>query len=264
VASLLGDPDDRLDLEIIIVIDAGVDPVVERGLHRIVGDRLKIVEYDQPFNFSDKINRGVAAASGQFVLLLNDDTELVTPGSIAEMVGLARQDDVGMVGAKLFFEDGTLQHGGHLYHGTISHALLGWPGEHPGPHRLLAVERECAGVTAAAAMMRIDVFNRIGGMNTDFAVNYNDVDLSLAIRAAGYRIIWTPHASWFHFEQQTFEHPVDAVEITAIERRWGVAMCSDPFSNPNLAPGRTDWLELPLRSGAPPFERLADGQISWG
>jgi GT2 family glycosyltransferase len=264
VASLLGDPDDRLDLEIIIVIDAGVDPVVERGLHRIVGDRLKIVEYDQPFNFSDKINRGVAAASGQFVLLLNDDTELVTPGSIAEMVGLARQDDVGMVGAKLFFEDGTLQHGGHLYHGTISHALLGWPGEHPGPHRLLAVERECAGVTAAAAMMRIDVFNRTGGMNTDFAVNYNDVDLSLAIRAAGYRIIWTPHASWFHFEQQTFEHPVDAVEITAIERRWGVAMCSDPFSNPNLAPGRTDWLELPLRSGAPPFERLADGQISWG
>ena len=143
-----------------------------------------------------------------YVLLLNDDTQMITSGSVAEMVGLAQQDDVGMVGAKLLFEDGTLQHGGHLYHGTISHALLGWPGDHPGPHRMLAVERECAGVTAAAALLRRDVFNGVGGMNTDFAVNYNDVDLSLTLRAAGYRIVWTPYASWFHFEQQTFEHPV--------------------------------------------------------
>jgi GT2 family glycosyltransferase len=180
------------------------------------------------------------------------------------MVGVAQQDDVGMVGAKLLFEDGTLQHGGHTYHGTISHALLGWPGAHPGPHRMLAVERECAGVTAAAALLRRDVFNGIGGMNTDFAINYNDVDLSLTLRAAGYRIVWTPHAAWFHFEQQTFEHPVDADEIFAIERRWGDAMRTDPYSNPNLAPGRTDWLELPLRSGAPPYERLGNGRISWG
>jgi len=264
VTSLLTDPDDRCDLEIVAVVDAGVDSVVERGLHRIAGDRLKIVDYEQPFNFSDKINRGVAAASGNYVLLLNDDTELIAPGSVAEMVGLAQQDDVGMVGAKLLFEDGTLQHGGHLYHGTISHALLGWPGEHPGPHRLLAVERECAGVTAAAALLRRDVFNGVGGMNPDFAVNYNDVDLSLTLRAAGYRIVWTPHAAWFHFEQQTFEHPIDADEIAAIERRWGEAMRTDPYSNPNLTLGRTDWLELPLRSGAPPYERLADGRISWG
>ena len=69
---------------------------------------------------------------------------------------------------------------------------------------------------------------------------------------------------WFHFEQQTFEHPVGADEIESIERRWGDAMRTDPYSNPNLAPGRTDWLELPLRSGAPPYERLADGRISWG
>ena len=264
VASLLADSDDRCELEIIAVVDAGTDDLVERGLRRIAGDRLRVVAYDAPFNFSDKINQGVAAARGEFVLLLNDDTELVTSGSIAEMVGLAQQADVGMVGAKLLFEDGTLQHGGHLYHGTISHALLGWPGNHPGPHRMLAVERECAGVTAAAAVLRRSVFNRVGGMNTDLAVNYNDVDLSLTLRASGHRIVWTPHACWYHFEQRTFEHPVDAAEITAIQRRWGDAMRTDPYSNQNLAPGRTDWLELPLRSGAPPYERLADGRISWG
>jgi len=264
VASLLADADDRCDLEFIAVVDAGGDPIVERGLRRLAGDRLRIVEYDDPFNFADKINRGVGAARGDYVLLLNDDTQMIASGSVAEMVGLAQQVDVGMVGAKLLFEDGTLQHGGHLYHGTISHVLLGWPGDHPGPHRMLAVERECAGVTAAAALLRRDVFNGVGGMNTDFAANYNDVDLSLTLRAAGYRIVWTPHASWFHFEQQTFEHPVGADEIESIERRWGDAVRTDPYSNPNLAPGRTDWLELPLRSGAPPYERLADGRISWG
>ena len=264
VASLVADPDDRCELEFVVVVDAASDPLVTRGLRRIAGDRLQIVDYNQPFNFSNKINRGVAAARGDYVLLLNDDTELITPGSVAEMVGLAQQDDVGMVGAKLLFEDGTLQHGGHLYHGTVSHALLRWPSAHPGPNRMLAVERECAGVTAAAALLQRDVFNRIGGMNTDFAVNYNDVDLSLTLRAAGYRIVWTPHAAWFHFEQQTFEHPVDDNEIVALERRWGADMRTDPYSNPNLAPGRTDWLELPLRSGAPPYEQLGGGRISWG
>ncbi len=253
VASLLADVDDRIRLEIIAVIDSGTDPVVERGLRQIAGDALRVVDYTDPFNFSDKINRGVADATGEYVLLLNDDTELVRSGSIAEMVGIAQSEDVGMVGAKLLFEDGTLQHGGHLYHGTISHAFLGWQGDHPGPHRILAVERECAGVTAAAALLRREVFNRIGGMNIDLPANYNDVDLSLTVRAAGYRIVWTPYASWYHFEQKSFDHPIAQSEIDEIERRWGDYLGHDPYSNPNLAPGRTDWLELPLRSGATPL-----------
>ncbi|MGA9279526.1 glycosyltransferase family 2 protein [Ilumatobacter sp.] len=253
VASLLADADDRIRFEIVAVIDADTDEVVERGLRQIVGDALRIVTYTDPFNFSDKINRGVAAATGDFVLLLNDDTELIAPGSVAEMVGLAQSEDIGMVGAKLLFEDGTLQHGGHLYHGTISHSFLGWQGDHPGPHRILAVERECAGVTAAAALLRREVFNRIGGMNTALPANYNDVDLSLTVRSAGYRIVWTPYASWYHFEQKSFDHPIAQSEIDEIERRWGDFLRHDPYSNPNLAPGRTDWLELPLRSGATPL-----------
>ena len=253
VASLIDAADDRVRLEIVVVLDIDTDEVVARGLHTIAGDALRIVTYPHPFNFSDKINRGVAAASGEFVLLLNDDTELIAPGSIAEMVGIAQSEDVGMVGAKLLFEDGTLQHGGHLYHGTISHAFLGWRGDHPGPHRILAVERECAGVTAAAALLRREVFNRIGGMNTSLPANYNDVDLSLTVRAAGYRIVWTPYASWYHFEQKSFDHPIAQSEVDEIERRWGDFLHTDPYSNPNLAPGRTDWLELPLRSGAAPL-----------
>ena len=224
-----------------------------------------MVTYGRPFNFSEKINVGVAASSGDYVLLLNDDTELLDPGSLQEMVGLAQDRSVGMVGAKLLFEDGRLQHGGHVYHrGFISHALLGWPGDHPGPYRALAVERECSGVTAAAALVRRDVFDEVGGMNEAFAVNYNDVDFSLRVRASGRRIIWTPHASWYHFEQQSGEHPILDEEILTVQQLWGRDIDVDPFYNSNLAPGRTDWLELPLRSGAPPYEVLPDGRVSWG
>jgi GT2 family glycosyltransferase len=254
-----------IDLQIVAVIDEGTDSVVERGLRSLAGDALVVVPYGRPFNFAEKINAGVAASSGDYVLLLNDDTELLAPGSLQEMVGLAQDPSVGMVGAKLLFEDGRLQHGGHVYNrGYISHALLGWPGDHPGPYRLLAVERECSGVTAAAALVRRDVFDEVGGMNETFAVNYNDVDFSLRVRAAGLRVIWTPHATWYHFEQQSGEHPILDDEVLLVQQLWDRELNADPFYNPNLAPGRTDWLELPLRSGAPPFEVLPDGRVSWG
>jgi O-antigen biosynthesis protein len=263
VRSLLAPGELGYDLEFVVVVDTGTDPLVERGLEAIAGTALRIVPYTKAFNFADKINVGVAASSGDFVLALNDDTELIEPGSVAAMIGLAQQPDVGLVGAKLLFEDGTLQHGGHVYNDMISHALLGWPGDHPGPHRLLAVERECSGVTAAAALLRRDVFDEVGGMSTDFAVNYNDVDFSLAVGAAGYRNLWTPHASWFHFEQQSGEHPIDPAEIALVQRRWGDALLDDPFYNSNLAPGRCDWLERPGRSGAPPYEIDDAGQLIW-
>lgn len=262
VASLLA-AETEIRLEFVVVIDEPADPVVERGLRRIAGDALVVVPYAEPFDFSDKINTGVAAASGDYVLLLNDDTELHTPGSVGEMVGLAQQRDVGMVGAKLLYDDGTLQHGGHVYNGIISHALLGWPGDHPGPNRLLAVERECSGVTAAAALLRRDVYDEVGGMSRELPRNYNDVDLSLKLRRAGYRIVWTPHACWWHFEGRSFDHPIDPAEVAVIERDWHHEICHDPYYNPNLAPGRTDWLERPGRSGAPPYETLADGTVVW-
>ena len=252
------------DLEIVAVIDDGTDPLVERGLRRIVGDELVVVPYDRPFNFAEKINLGVAASTGDHLLLLNDDTELILPDSIEEMVALAQQPTIGMVGAKLLFDDGRLQHGGHVYNGMISHALLDWPGDHPGPYRLLCVERECAGVTAAAALVRREVFDAVGGMNEDFAVNYNDVDFSMRIRQAELRIVWTPHACWYHFEQRSGSHPIDPDEIRMIQELWTAQLERDPYYNPNLSPGRCDWLELPLRSGAPPYEVLADGKVSWG
>jgi GT2 family glycosyltransferase len=257
------DPSD-CEIEIVAVLDSGTDPVVERGLRRIAGDALRVVHYEAPFNFSTKINLGVSASSGDLLLLLNDDTEVLAPGSIDEMVALAQDPAVGMVGAKLLFGDGRLQHGGHVYNGVVSHALLGWPGDHPGPNRLLAVERECAGVTAAAALVPRSVHNEVGAMDPSFAINYNDVDYSLRIRATGRRIVWTPHACWYHFEHGSEPTSVSKAERELLEARWGEDLRRDPFYNPNLEPNRVDWLERPLMSGAPPYEVLPDGRLSWG
>jgi len=255
VRSLVAVADERgdVDLEFVVVLNGDAELQVERGLRRIAGERLTVVRYDQLFNFSTVCNTGVGAATGDYVLLLNDDTELIEPASIARMVGIAQQDDVGMVGARLLYEDGRLQHAGHWYHGTIHHLFNGFDGDTPGPYGMLAVERECAGVTAAAALMRRGVYLELGGMDEAFGANYNDVDLSRRVREAGYRIVYTPRASWYHFEQQSFDHPIESAEKALLEDRYGHMSLYDPYAHPLLTPGRIDYLELPHHSGAPPL-----------
>jgi GT2 family glycosyltransferase len=244
------------DIEFVIVYDDVTPQPVLDALRREAGDALRLVRYAEPFNFSRKVNVGVAASSGELLLVLNDDTELIEPASLEVMAAHLDDDEVGMVGPKLLFADGTIQDAGHVYNGHLLPALVGWRGDGPGPWQLrpLAVEREVSGVTAAAAMLRRDVFDAVGGFDESMPVNFNDVDLSLKVRASGRRIIWTPHASWYHFESQTRPPEASDEEFEAIDRRWHHEITHDPYYNPNLAPFRSDWLELPFRSGAPLVE----------
>lgn len=243
------------NLEFVVVADDHTPATVFDELTEAAGDRLRIVPYSGVFNFSAKVNVGVGAATGDLLLLLNDDTELIDPDSIGELVGHVL-NGAAMAGAKLLFSDGTLQHGGHIYNKVLLHACLRWSGDHPGPWPLrpLAVARECSGVTAAAALVRRDVYEAVGGFTTELPLNFNDVDFCLKVRSLGEAIVWTPHASWYHFESQTRNPIVLVEEFDAIDRRWHRQINSDPYYNPNLATERSDWLELPLRSGAPPVE----------
>lgn len=101
-------------------------------------------------------------------------------------------------------------------------------------------------------------------MSTELPRNYNDVDLSLRVRASGRRIVWTPHATWFHFESRSRRaDPVRGDELDTLLATWGEALWHDPYYNPNLVDGRADWLERPGCTGAPPYEVLADGTASW-
>jgi O-antigen biosynthesis protein len=240
------------NLEYVVVADRPTPTHVLDAVRAAAGDRLRLVMFDEPFNFSRKCNLGAAEAGGDVILFLNDDTELIAPDSIGEMVGHLQATDVGMVGAKLLFADGRLQHAGHVYPGGPTHALFGWPGSSVGPHRMNVVARECSGVTAAAAAMRRDVFAAVGRFDEEFPVNFNDVDLSLRVRRDGYRIVWTPAAEWYHFESVTRVAGHTQDELDRLCARWQHELTHDPYFNEYLQPGRDDWMPRPLCGGVSP------------
>ena len=239
-------------LEFVVVADRATPPHVLDDVRSAAGDRIRLVMFDEPFNFSRKCNVGAAHATGDVLLFLNDDTELIAPDSVEVMVGHLQSTDLGMVGAKLLFADGRLQHAGHVYPGGPIHALFGWPGSAVGPHRMAVVARECSGVTAAAAAMRRDVFDAVGRFDEAFPVNFNDVDLCLRVRRHGYRIVWTPDAEWYHFESATREAGHTKEELDLLTSRWSFELFHDPYFNACLLPGRNDWLPRPLMAGVSP------------
>ncbi len=234
-------------LEFVIVHDAETPSSVLACLAAIPDVATTFVPYDATFNFSAKVNLGVEHASGELLLLLNDDTELVEPASVEVLVGHLQMTDVAMAGAKLLFADGTLQHGGHVYSGQPNHVCVGWRGDSPGPLPLrpLAVERECSGVTAACALVRKAAFHEVGGFPVELPLSYNDVDFSLKLRRAGHRIVWSPWAVWYHFESRTRDSRVLPGERAWLDARWPAELTNDPYYNPNLVPRRHDFLELP-------------------
>jgi hypothetical protein len=234
------------NLEVVVVADTSTPDIVRRALRQLCGDRLVWVDYGQPFNFSDKVNKGRDAASGDVLLLLNDDMEVISPDFIEEMAGLALDPGVGAVGARLLLADGRLQHIGHRYANGTFHVFSGYDGDYPGPDDMCLVTRECVGVTAACLAIRASTFDQLGGMATEFPNNFNDVDFCLRLRASGYRNIITPHATLFHFESVTRDAAVTAEEAHLLFTRWGDELSSDPYSNPNLESGRIEWIERAL------------------
>lgn len=234
-------------IEFVIVADTSTPDLVRQSLARLCGERLIWVEYDQRFNFSDKINRGRDAASGDVLLLLNDDMEVISEDFIEELAALALDPGVGAVGARLLLEDGRLQHIGHRYSDGTFHLFAGFDGDYEGPEQMCLVTRECIGVTAACLAIRAEVFDRLGGLSLDFPNNFNDVDLSLRLRELGLRNLVTPHATLFHFETVTRDGTVTPEEAQLLFRTWGTQLRSDPYSNPNLEAGRIEWIEMGTR-----------------
>ncbi|WP_404829217.1 glycosyltransferase family 2 protein [Epidermidibacterium keratini] len=216
--------------EIIVVWDTGTPQSVLDALVALDPDRVRLVEYDLPFNFSAKINRGAVVAHGEYFLMLNDDVELIDPDWLEVMLAHFAAEDVGMVGSVLYFEDGTVQHAGHLYEGgNAGHIGIGEKADWVGVAKELHVEREVSGVTAACSVVRAELFFRVGGMSTTLPVNYNDVDFCLKVAQAGYRIIVTPYARMYHYESQTRISGVHPNEWRELNDRWGRLMLRDRF-----------------------------------
>lgn len=216
--------------EFVVVADDETPQSVIDALICLAGDSLRFVRWSKDFNFSAKMNRGAIFSRGDYLVLLNDDVDLITPGWIEAMLGLASQPGVGLVGSLLFFEDGTVQHGGHVYSASwAGHIAFEWPADRDDDLGSMGVVREVSGVTAACAMIRADTFWQLGGFSLDYAGNYNDVDLSLKVRQSGRSVIWTPHARLYHFESKSRIATVEPAELTTLRAHWGTRLLSDPY-----------------------------------
>lgn len=211
--------------EIVVVVDSVADERVLSELKQLAGQKLQLVEWTKPFNFSQKMNFGVLHARGEYVLLLNDDVEVLTPQWLTSMLALAQLPNAGMVGAMLYYEDDTIQHAGHAYfQGSPTHIGLGLPRGSAGPLGGYLVSREAPGVTAACALMPMKVFKEVGGFTALLPGNFNDVDLCLKVGWRGYDIYWTPEAELYHFESKTRDAHVHYYELDVIEHRWGLRL----------------------------------------
>jgi GT2 family glycosyltransferase len=200
---------------------------------RLLGPNIRRITYDDAFNWSRVNNLGAAHAKGDYLLFLNDDTEVIAPNWLEALIEFAQQDEIGAVGAKLLFPDGALQHVGvTVLDGKPGHPFYGFPGKHPGYFCRNQLPHNCAAVTGACLMSRANVFHEVGGFDESLPLNYNDVDYCFRLRQKGYRVVYTPHAELRHFESVT-KSGVFAEELRAFQVKWGDRN-TDPFYNTNL------------------------------
>lgn len=222
------------DYEIVAVVDEPMDPEVLEEITELSGGRLTVVPYAKPFNFSEKCNLGALHARGEVLVFLNDDVQVIDGNWLEVLVGFVREADVGAAGLRLLFEDGRLQHAGHVHlGGNPGHLMFGQMPDSDRNRMALSLDREVAGVTAACMAVRREVFDEVGGFSLHFAGNYNDVDLCLKLRHLGYRIVVSAQASLYHFESVTRDPTVGAHELETLHRRWLPELLSDPYYNPN-------------------------------
>jgi len=218
--------------------------------------RVRFVRHDAPFNFSAINNFGARHASGEHLLLLNNDTEVIAAGWLRAMLEHSQRPEVGVVGAKLLYPDRRIQHAGVIVGigGVAGHAHLLVPGDHPGYFARAQLPQNFSAVTFACAMTRRDVFEQVGGLNeTDLSIAFNDIDYCLRVREAGYLIVYTPFAELFHYESLSRgyeDNPEKQARFSRearymMQRHREILRRGDPCYNPNLRLDTHDFSPLP-------------------
>jgi len=231
--------------EFIIVDNGSSDPDALRYLDEI--DKYancRVLRFDGPFNYSAINNFAVEHSDAPLIGLINNDIEVISPDWLTEMVSWAVQPDVGCVGAKLYYENGTLQHAGVIVGlgGVAGHSHKYFPGNHAGYFYRLKILQNLSAVTAACLVVRREIFNEVGGFNEkDLPVSFNDVDFCLKVREAGYLNVWTPYAELYHWE--SVSRGSDALpqhiershsEVAYMKSTWKTGEMEDPYYSVNL------------------------------
>ena len=229
------------ELQIVAVFDHDTPHEARDAIRAAAGHRLVEVEWEQPFNFAEKVNLGVLESDGELLLLLNDDTEMITPDALDVLAGILEDPGVAAAGPMLLYEDGLIQSAGHLLNPIPYDLYRHCDPAHVGAQNLLRVQREVSGVIAAFAMVRRAAFLEAGGLCPAFPLNYNDVDFCLKLQYLGYRIVWTPHAQVHHFESRTRNPSLQPFEMEMLGARWRDRLDDDPYFNPRLERYVSTW-----------------------
>lgn len=232
-------------IEVVIVDNGSTDAGVLAHYDTLRRDpRVTVVPFPAAFNFSAMVNAGVAASRGAVVVLLNNDVAVLGPGWLDALVRQAVRPEVGAVGAKLLYGNGTLQHAGVVVGlgGRAGHSLRRRPAGTPGRLGRLRVAHEVSAVTAACLAVARDRYDAVGGFDAEaFPVDFNDVDFCLRLGAAGWKTVWTPHATLAHLESVSRGPSVGAKrarferEADLFVARWRETIRHDPFYHPALS-----------------------------
>ncbi|MER3433451.1 MAG: glycosyl transferase family 2 [Leptolyngbya sp. ERB_1_1] len=227
--------------EVVLVDNETTDPIALQIMEKFP---IKRLPFPNPFNFSRANNVGVKAADGDYIVFLNNDTEVVTPDWLENLLYYAEQPEVGAVGALLLYPDKTVQHAGVLMglRGTADHLMRGFPHDVDGYAGSLSCSREVSALTAACLMLKRSDFEAIGGFNEHFFTHYQDVDLCLQLIKRGRRNIYTPHSVLIHHESKTRKAYYDIVDrMLLLDLHQHYIDAGDPYYNPNFDIARFDY-----------------------
>ncbi len=212
----------RINVDFVIVYDEDTPAPIIKRLRELAPDNIQLIRFEEAFNFSRKCNLGAVYAKYENLVFLNDDMQCLSTDVLAQLTAPLREEGVGMTGAKLYFEDGTIQHGGHLHdRGDNRINYYGASKNSPGKFGALLVNREVSGVTGACMAIKRSVFDQVGGFSELFPNSYNDVDLSNKVRADGHRILWLAEVKLTHFESKSRLPVVSPDDYSNILARWG-------------------------------------------
>jgi glycosyltransferase involved in cell wall biosynthesis len=232
-------------IEIIVIDNGSVEPDSLSYLAVLREQGVRVIRDDGPFNFSALNNKAAEEAKGEFICLMNNDIEIITPDWLEEMLSFAAQPSVGAVGARLWYpENQGLQHGGVIIGlgGVAGHAHLQLPKGQVGHFGRVALHHRLLAVTAACLLIRKSHFMAVGGLDEQLAVAFNDVDFCLRLHQAGFACIYTPYAEMVHHESASRGDDLTGArrerfmsETRFMVNRWGDSLLRDPFFSPNLS-----------------------------
>jgi glycosyltransferase involved in cell wall biosynthesis len=245
---------DHPDFEVLVVSNNSREPALFAlfaEMKAAYPGRFDSVAHDMPFNFSELMNMGVGRTKGAHLLFLNNDTEVLHADWLRAMHEWSQRPSIGAVGVKLLYHNDTIQHGGVVIGlgGVAGHTFVGTHRDGPGYFNYVNTINNNSAVTAACVMVERAKLERIGGWDEAFTVEYNDVDLCLRLREAGFNNVYLPHVTLHHYESLTRGHPHmtresyerHLREVGLFKARWKNYIDDDPCYNPNLSRGVHDW-----------------------